>query len=79
MVWGGIWKGGRTDLVVMERDHNPPAKGVYSSWSYQQALQQGLLPIYDGTRHLQQDNARVHTSASSTEWLLNNAIEVLED
>ena len=79
MIWAGIWKGGRTDLVVMERDYQPPQKGGYSSWSYQQALEQGLLPIYDGTRYFQQDNARVYTSASSTEWLLNAAVEVLED
>ena len=79
MVWGGIWKGGRTDLVVMERDYTPPQKGGYSSWSYQEALRQGLLPAYDGTRHFQQDNAKIHRSRSSTEWLLNHAIEVLED
>jgi hypothetical protein len=78
MVWGGIWKGGRTDLIVMERDYQPPQKGGYSSWSYQQALQKGLLPIYNGTRYFQQDNAKVHTSISSTTWLLNSAVEVLD-
>ena len=79
MIWAGIWKGGRTDLIVMECDYQPPQKGGYSSWSYQQALEKGLLPIYDGIRHFQQDNGRVHTSTSSTEWLLNPTIEVLED
>ena len=79
MIWAGIWKGGRTDLVVMERDYKPPQKGGYSSWSYQRALEKGLLPVYDGTRHFQQDNAKVHTSASSAEWLLNHTIEVLDN
>ena len=78
MVWGGIWKGGRTNLIVMERDYQPLQKGGYSSWSYQQALQKGLLPVYDGTRHFQQDNAKVHVSVSSTTWLLNAAVEVLD-
>ncbi|KAK4247890.1 hypothetical protein C7999DRAFT_40877 [Corynascus novoguineensis] len=68
MVWARIWKGGRTDLIVIERDYKPPQKGGYSLWSYHQALEQGLLPIYD-----------IYTSISSTEWLLNHAIEVLED
>jgi transposase len=79
MVWGGIWKGGRTDLVVMERDYQPPQKGGYSSWSYQQALQKGLLPVYDGTRHFQQDNAKIHKSKSTVDWLLRHGIELLED
>jgi len=79
MVWGGVWKGGRTKLIVMERDYNPPQKGGYSSWSYQKALTKGLLPEYDGTRHFQQDNASIHSSQSSTNWLLNHGIEVLED
>jgi hypothetical protein len=61
----------------MQRDYQPPKKGGYTSWSYQQALKEGLLPIYDGTRHFQQDNAKVHVSASSDKWLLDNAIEVL--
>ncbi|KAL2128190.1 hypothetical protein VTI74DRAFT_9538 [Chaetomium olivicolor] len=24
MIWAGIWKGGRADLIVMERDYQPP-------------------------------------------------------
>lgn len=66
MVWGSIWKGGRSDLIVMERDHKPPQKGGYSSWSYQEALERCLLPVYNGTRYFQQDNAKVRASASST-------------
>ncbi|KAK4233826.1 hypothetical protein C8A03DRAFT_38439 [Achaetomium macrosporum] len=69
----------RTDLVIMERDYQPLQKGGYSSWSYQRALRQGLLQIYDSIRYFQQDNAKVYISASSTKWLLNNVIEVLED
>jgi hypothetical protein len=31
MVWGSIWKGGRTNLIVMERDYKLLQKGGYSS------------------------------------------------
>jgi hypothetical protein len=70
-------EGGLTSLSwnVTTNHHR---RGWYSSWSYQQALQKGLLPIYDGTRHFQQDNAKVHTSASSATWLMNSAVEVLD-
>lgn len=49
MFWGGIWKTGRTPIILMKRDPLAPRNG-YSSWSYEIALQDGLLPIYDGTR-----------------------------
>ncbi|KAK4244617.1 hypothetical protein C7999DRAFT_43765 [Corynascus novoguineensis] len=45
-----IRKGGRTDLLVMERDYKPPQKGGYSSWSYQQALEEGLISQF--TTHI---------------------------
>lgn len=77
MYWGGIWKTGRTPLVPMIRDENAPRRG-YSSWSYQKALEEGLLPLYDGTRRFQQDNARIHTSESSMAWLAARGIELLE-
>jgi hypothetical protein len=78
MVWGGIWKGGRTDLVVMVRDSSPEKRGGYTSKSYTMALREGLLPIYDGTRHFQQDNAAIHRSQETMAWLANKAIEVLD-
>jgi len=77
--WCGVWKGGRTDLVITERDYTPPQKGSYSYWSYQEALREGLLPVYDGTQQFQQDNAKIHRSISTTEWILSHGIEVLEN
>ncbi|KAL2137826.1 hypothetical protein VTI28DRAFT_8170 [Corynascus sepedonium] len=45
MVWGCIWKGGRSPLVVMERD--PESKrNRYSAKSYIWALEEGLRPHY---------------------------------
>ena len=73
MVWGAIWREGRSKLVFLERDMDSPRKG-YSSRSYIQALEEGLLPEYDGTRHFQQDNAKIHLSKASMAWLLGHGI-----
>jgi hypothetical protein len=77
MVWGAIWRGGKSDIIVMIRDQTAKRKG-YTSLSYQEALSKGLLPIYNGTRRFQQDNARIHTSQSSTDWLLSHSIEWID-
>jgi hypothetical protein len=45
MLWGMIWEGGRSKILVMERDPNIKRNG-YSSWSYQKVLKDGLLPYY---------------------------------
>lgn len=37
MIWGGIWIGGRSKLVIMQPDHEAPRNG-YSSRSYTDAL-----------------------------------------
>lgn len=68
---------GRSDLVVMTRDDDTPRHG-YTSKSYQKALSEGLLPIYDETRHFQQDNAPIHASESTEEWLASHAISTIE-
>ena len=77
MFWAGIWKTGRTPIILMTRDRRARRTG-YSSWSYQKALLEGLLPSYDGTRRFQQDNAPIHTSNSTMTWLLSHRIELLD-
>lgn len=77
MVWGAIWVGGRSELIVLKRDLSTPRRG-YTAWSYQKALEEGLLPHYDGTRHFQQDNAPVHVSESTERWLLTRGISWIE-
>ena len=63
--------------MVMERDQREGKKGGYTAWSYCKALEEGLLPSYDGTRYFQQDNSRLYTAQKTDDWLLDNAIEVL--
>jgi hypothetical protein len=77
MVWGAIWRGGKSDIIVMIRDPTAKRKG-YTSWSYQQALLEGLLPIYEEFRHFQQDNAKIHVSKSSTEFLMEHGISYID-
>ncbi|KAG7404524.1 Transposable element Tc1 transposase [Fusarium oxysporum f. sp. raphani] len=77
MVWGAIWRGGKSDIVVMIRDQTARRRG-YTSQSYQEALSEGLLPIWTGFRQFQQDNARIHTSESTTNWLLEHGISWID-
>ena len=65
--------------MVMEHDHHEGKKGGYTSWSYQKVLTEGLLPIYNNTRIFQQENAKIHKSPSTMDWLLNHSVELLED
>ena len=62
--------------ILMKRDPLAPRNG-YSSWSYEIALRDGLLPIYDGTRRFQQDNASIHRSGEITTWFERNGIILL--
>lgn len=77
MVWGGIWKGGRSKLVIMTRDELAKKKG-FTSNSYCWALEEGLLPNYDGTRHFQQDNASIHKSEQTTDFLITHGISFID-
>lgn len=77
MYWAGIWLQDRTPLVPMKRD--PTSKNNrYTSWSYILALWDGLLPLYDGTKRCQQDNAKIYVSNETISWLMEQGIELLE-
>lgn len=77
MVWGMIWIGGRSTLVIIERDETSRRRG-YSAKSYQKALEEGLLPFYNKTRHFQQDNAGIHRAKTIEEWLMARGISWVE-
>ena len=77
MFWGAIWVGGRSKLIVMERDEGAARRG-YSSISYQTTLEEGLLPNWDKDIDLfMQDNASIHKSGSTRDWLDANKVETL--
>ncbi|KFA81999.1 hypothetical protein S40288_11696 [Stachybotrys chartarum IBT 40288] len=66
--WAGIWKEGHMSIILMEYDPDAP-RGGYSAKSYQDILQEGLLPIYDGTQRFQQDNSSLHNAGETQDWL----------
>ena len=72
MVWGGISKNARTDLVTVA--------GTLTAVRYcQQIVTPHVLPYVQ--RHnatLQQDNARCHTARYTMELLNRNNVDVLD-
>ncbi len=62
-------------MIIMERDPTSP-RGGYSTKSYIWALEEGLIPNYEGGRFFLQDNARIHTSRAAQAWFLENNIWV---
>ncbi|KFA74189.1 hypothetical protein S40288_10380 [Stachybotrys chartarum IBT 40288] len=77
MWWAGIWDEGRTSIIKMRRDPTAPRKG-YSSKSYCDTLQEGLLLYVDPTCLFQQDNASIHTSGMTSWWLQEHMIEYID-
>ena len=75
MVWGAVWVGGRSELVIMDRDPDAP-RGGYSAQSYIWALEEGLCPIYRPGAFFLQDNASIHTARITKEWLEAHGIWV---
>ncbi|SCO92399.1 uncharacterized protein FRV6_16527 [Fusarium oxysporum] len=77
MVWAGIAGKKKTSLIVMTRDPEAARNG-YTSWSYVKALSEGLLPFIGKFELFQQDNARIHTSKKSKDWLLLHGIRPID-
>ena len=75
MVWGSIWIGSWSDLMIMCRDEAAPHKG-YSSMSYIQTLEEGLIPCYLPRTFFLQDNAKIHTSRATMTWFRNYNIRL---
>jgi len=78
MVWAGFsLRGGRSELVVMERDPQAPRQG-YSAKSYIKVLEQEFPRMYSPEFTFQQDNAPIHTAIATREWLQDSGIQVLD-
>jgi transposase len=61
----------------MKRDPTATRIG-YTSVSYIQALEEGLLPIWpEEGGQFQQDNAPIHTAGRTTSWLENHTISYI--
>lgn len=77
MVWAAIWQSSKSKLVIMGRDTMSRRNG-YTAKSCQKALLESFLSIYDGTKHFQQDNARLHNFGGTPEWLQIHGIEWID-
>ncbi len=77
MVWAAVWLGGRSDLVVTERDESA-ARNSYTANSYIEALYEGLVPHYTPRTIFQQYNARVHTANIVQSWFESHGVEVVD-
>lgn len=73
MVWGAFCSDGKLPLAFPSTKMN--------SAEYQQVLQNNLVPFFRQNQHkndiFQQDNASVHASKSTKEWLLKKNIPTL--
>ena len=70
IVWGGICCDNKIDLVIL--------KGKINSKSYKTCLNRHLKPKMKPGEYLVQDNAPVHVSASTRDWLKNEHIKFIE-
>lgn len=74
MVWGGISARGTTVLAILS--------GRQDSFDYQQTLTTHLLPfgdeVYDGNYVFQHDNASIHASRATQEFIQDINVKVLE-
>jgi hypothetical protein len=77
MMWGSIWLGGRSDILLMERDTESRGGG-YTTWSYLRVLEEGLLPHYQPGTFFQQDNAKIHVSKAAQRWFEEHGIWVID-
>lgn len=73
MIWAGFSAFGKTSLAFVN--------GRMNSAGYQQMLVEHLLPYFEkfqaANLTFMQDNASVHKSASTTEWLQQHEIPVM--
>jgi transposase len=76
MIWGAIWLGSRSDLVVMERDEDAP-RGGYTARSYLKVLEDQIPRIYEPNLIFMKDGARIHTAELIKNWLEENNISTL--
>ena len=77
MIWGAVWIGGRSDIVIMELDENSKKNG-YNANSYIGVLKDQLPTIYNPGMKFMQNNAPIHTGGKIETWLRENGIEAID-
>ena len=77
MVWAVISREKKSQLHIVY-ENTPGTKRGFNSTQYIDTLKKGLLPLYDGMRHFQQDGASIHTAKATEKFLLNHMVSILE-
>ena len=76
MIWAGIWLGGRTELIIIERDEESGSGRGYTANSYISTLEKGLVPTYTPEIVFQQDNAKIHLAKETKKWFETHGVYV---
>ena len=63
--------------MVMDRDEATPEKG-FSAQSYIEALDHGLVPIYETGTIFQQENVSIHRAEVTQIWTETHGIHVMD-
>ena len=75
MIWAAIGLQQRSALIFMNRRSE---KNGYNAESYREALEEGLVPIYEPGMAFQQDNAPIHKAGGTKDWFGNHGIWVID-
>jgi hypothetical protein len=77
MLWGAIRLGGRSNLVLLERDEEPE-RGGYSANSYLEIGEEEMLKYFEPDRIFMQDNASIDTAKEVTQRVEDEGTLVLD-
>jgi transposase len=72
IIWGAIWIGGRSDLVIINRDE--AAGGGYTANSYIDVLDQMMESCWEPDRIFMQDNAPIYIAYKIKKWFEDHSI-----
>lgn len=76
MVWGAIWIGGRSDLVIMDRAEE--GRGGYTADSYIDVLERTIEACWQPGQIFMQDNAPIHTARKVRQWFEDHGIPLTD-
>lgn len=77
MIWGAIWLGGHSDVVIMTRNGEAKRNG-YSANSYLAVLDRTIERCWQPSMTFMQDNAPIHTAKKVAAWFKDRAMPVLD-